>query len=255
LNILGIEATSRVNSVAVWGEEGLLAEVATRNYRNLSRRLPGMIRLVLSEANLEGYASLQGLAVSVGPGSFTGIRVGVSYARAVSQALGLPLIGVPTLQAAAAQAPTRIAPLIAALVPSRARQVYWQALRPGSGAPEPLSEPRNEEIEEALCALTQQHAAGHLCGEGADLHRELILQQLPPTWSLSAPSECVVRADTVAGLGRAALVEGAEGDWRTVLPLYLTASAAERKLAAGQLPLVAGAATKPTGHWSSGVLE
>ena len=232
MNILGIEATSRVNSVAVWGEEGLLAEVVTRNYRDLSRRLPGMIALVLNEANLAGYASLQGLAVSVGPGSFTGIRVGVSYARAVSQALRLPLIGIPTLRAAAAQAPARVAPLLAALIPSRARHVYWQTHKPEGGATVPLSEPRNEDIDEVLCALARQHAAGHLCGEGADLHRELILQQLPATWSLSASGQCAVRASTVAELGRAAIVAGAEGDWRIVLPLYLTASAAERKLAA-----------------------
>ena len=231
MTVLGLETTSRINSVAAWNDDGLLAEVVSRNYQDLSRRLPRLIEVVLEQANLEGHAGLEAVAVSVGPGSFTGIRVGVSYARALAQALELPLAGVQTLEAVAAQSASHPGQTVVALLPSRGSHVYWQAFRSEEGVAVPAGEPCHDEVELAVSRLAEQPGAVHLCGEGVDRHRDLLAPHLPAHWTLSAPAQGTPRAATVARLGRRALVGGAPGEWREVLPLYLVASAAERKLA------------------------
>jgi len=157
--------------------------------------------------------------------------VGVSYARAVAQGLGLPLTGVPALEATAAQSLGHTSGEIVALAPSRQSHVYWQAFRVEDAGLVPAMEPAHDDVQEVVRALADKGEAVHLCGEGADRYREVLVPHLPRGSTVAASSEGAPRASTVARLGRDALVNGARGDWAHVLPLYLTVSAAERKLA------------------------
>lgn len=95
--ILTIETTGPFGSVALVTEDGALRELVSKDEMNHLKDLLPMTERLLAEAGV-AKSSLSYIAVSQGPGSFTGIRIGVATARALGQALGLPVIGVPTLE-------------------------------------------------------------------------------------------------------------------------------------------------------------
>ena len=98
--VLGIETSSRHGGVAIIGEDRVLCEAVLSVEVTHSERLLPAVDRALDEARitLEG---LGGIAVSIGPGSFTGLRIGLSTAKGLAYATGLPLVGVPTLEAMA----------------------------------------------------------------------------------------------------------------------------------------------------------
>jgi tRNA threonylcarbamoyl adenosine modification protein YeaZ/ribosomal-protein-alanine acetyltransferase len=98
LSLLAIETTGPVCSAVLRLEDGrLFRRKGTEGLRHLTSLIP-MVEGVLAEAGLPAR-DLECIAVSAGPGSFTGIRIGVATARALAQTLGIPVIKVPTLEA------------------------------------------------------------------------------------------------------------------------------------------------------------
>ena len=98
--ILSIETSTSVCSVAVHNAGNLTCLKELNESGAHAEKLMGLIDLVLSEAGLS-YNGLDAIAVSEGPGSYTGLRIGVSTAKGLAFALGKPLIGINTLQAIA----------------------------------------------------------------------------------------------------------------------------------------------------------
>lgn len=95
--ILTMETTGPMASVAIINEEGTIWEkVGEKGYNHLTSLIP-MTKSLLEE-NYLVPKDISAVAASVGPGSFTGIRIGVSSARAFSQSMGIPCISIPTLQ-------------------------------------------------------------------------------------------------------------------------------------------------------------
>lgn len=97
MNILAIETTGAAASVAVINEKGQIFEEVCRETLNHLQFLMPMVEKVLEKSKLQ-INDLTAIAASEGPGSFTGIRIGVSSARALAQALKLECISVPTLK-------------------------------------------------------------------------------------------------------------------------------------------------------------
>lgn len=96
--ILALETTGPVGSCAIMQSDGQVTmEVSTEEMNHLKDLMP-MAQRLIDKLGLD-KKDMTAVAASVGPGSFTGIRIGVSTARAISQALGIPAIGVPTLDA------------------------------------------------------------------------------------------------------------------------------------------------------------
>lgn len=98
--VLGIESATPVAAVAVAGPQGVLAERMVFNRRTHSVNLLPMIKAVLEESGV-GRHGITGIAVSRGPGSFTGLRIGISAAKALARVMGVPVVGIPTLEALA----------------------------------------------------------------------------------------------------------------------------------------------------------
>lgn len=96
-DILAIETATDVCSVAVWIQGRLAAERETTIPRSHAEKLVPMMVNCLNEAGLDA-AALDAIAVSAGPGSYTGLRIGTSTAKGLAFATGVPLYGIPTLQ-------------------------------------------------------------------------------------------------------------------------------------------------------------
>lgn len=136
---------------------GLRSEVMLKGH---SERLGGLARDAVAEAG--GFDVVDWIGVTVGPGSFTGLRVGLAFAQGLGAALNRPVVGVSTLDALAASAS---APDIAALVDARRGQVYARIWRDGvaEGPPEALS------LEQAAERVSGLAAGAVLVGSGAVL--------------------------------------------------------------------------------------
>jgi tRNA threonylcarbamoyladenosine biosynthesis protein TsaB len=119
---LGIDSTGAACSAAIWHRGRVVARRFAAMERGQAEALMPMVAAVLEEAAL-AIASLDLIAVTVGPGAFTGVRIGIAAARGLSLASGVPALGVSSFVAAAAQAPMeerRGRPLLVALDSRRA---------------------------------------------------------------------------------------------------------------------------------------
>jgi universal bacterial protein YeaZ len=127
MNILAIETTGAAASVAIINErEEVFEETSEQKLNHLQNLMP-MVDQLLSKCGLL-IDDLSYIAVSEGPGSFTGIRIGVSSARALAQALGLKTISVPTLKSFAYHVPEEKG-IICPIFDARRGQVYGGAYR------------------------------------------------------------------------------------------------------------------------------
>ena len=114
MKILALDSATSACSAAVWADGRVMARRHAEMARGQSEALVPMVAEVMAEVGL-GFADLDLLAVTVGPGAFTGIRIGLAAARALALAAGLPLAGVSTLEAVAAAAPADGRPLLVVL--------------------------------------------------------------------------------------------------------------------------------------------
>ena len=228
MRVLGIETSGDVAGVAVVDEAGVLAELSFRHRMELSRYLVPHVREVLATAGLE-VGALEGIAVSVGPGSFTGLRIGVTAAKALAYARNLPLAGVHTLHAIAAEHPVPPAALVCALISASAADVYTAVYQWKDG----VLEPRAEEMLLPIGELTQRLRGTPLPAVVAGVagpHRAALVEALGERGILAEDSP--PRPGTVARLGRRRLLAGERDDAHTLAPRYLRASTPEVRLQA-----------------------
>ena len=216
--VLGIETATPLLSVAIVGPEGLRAERAAFGERLHSVRLFPFIEELLRDAGTH-LEDLNGIAVSQGPGSFTGLRLGVVTAKTLAQVCTLPVIGIPTLLALAAPLLSGGIPVCPVII-SRSDEVYAAAY--AAADPEatllvaPFAAPPAEAAQKfaSLAKLL-------LTGEGAWAFREVFTEILGER-ALFAPKVFnYPRATTVAFLGRQKLARGAAVTPFDLLPEYL----------------------------------
>ncbi|WP_375306508.1 tRNA (adenosine(37)-N6)-threonylcarbamoyltransferase complex dimerization subunit type 1 TsaB [Bradyrhizobium sp. A11] len=167
--ILAIDTALDACSVAVLDTEAaeLLAQEQLLMKRGHAEALMPMIARVMQSANVT-FTALDRIAVTVGPGSFTGLRVGISAARGLALAAARPAIGLTTLSAyaAAVVGQSKSAPVISA-IDARHDHVYFQIVA-GDGSQ--LVRPRIAAIDEAIAA--SQFGAPHLVGNAANILAE-----------------------------------------------------------------------------------
>ena len=102
--LLAIDTATRLMSLALHDGQDLLAEETWHTENNHTAELAPAIRLLFGRCGLR-YEDLTALAVSTGPGSFTGLRIGIALAKGIASARGLPLVGISTLDTLAAAQP------------------------------------------------------------------------------------------------------------------------------------------------------
>ena len=160
--VLGLDTCLASCSVAVLDGERVLASAREVMARGHQERLAPMARAVMAEAGL-AFGRLDRMAVTVGPGSFTGLRVGIAFAKGLALALDRPAVGIGTLEALAAEADGLVFPAIDA----RRGQLYLQAFEDGRAlmAPDALT----AEVAAARLAELAQGRSFTLVGSGAAL--------------------------------------------------------------------------------------
>jgi tRNA threonylcarbamoyladenosine biosynthesis protein TsaB len=161
--ILAIDTCLSACSVAVLDGARVLARKVEPMLRGHQERLAPLTAEAMAQADLT-FDSLQRVGVTVGPGSFTGLRVGLAFAKGLGAALGIPVVGVGVLEALAAPLAADPGTIFAVLEAKRG-QVYLQAFSGG----EPLMAPDGLAIETAVARLAELASSGPvtLIGTGA----------------------------------------------------------------------------------------
>jgi tRNA threonylcarbamoyladenosine biosynthesis protein TsaB len=127
--LLGIETATAVCGVAVVRDGAVLAEKSVEERYAHAEKLFGFLDDVLEVSGV-ALRHVEGLAVSIGPGSFTGLRIGLSVAKGLHVAAGIPVVAVPTLEALARHGEDEArkvgAEFLLAALDARRDEVYWQ---------------------------------------------------------------------------------------------------------------------------------
>lgn len=144
--VLALDTCLTACSVAVTDGERVLAAASEPMARGHQERLAPLAQQVMAQAGV-GFDRLERIGVTVGPGSFTGLRVGIAFAKGLAQALDIPLVGVGTLEALAAGEPG----LAFAVLDARRDQLYLQAFEAGR----PLMAPDVLPVEAAAARLVE----------------------------------------------------------------------------------------------------
>jgi tRNA threonylcarbamoyladenosine biosynthesis protein TsaB len=189
--VLGLDTCLSSCSVAVLDGERLVASAREVMARGHQERLAAMARDVMADAGL-AFDRLDRIAVTVGPGSFTGLRVGIAFAKGLVFALGKPAVGIGSLEALAAQARGLVFPAIDA----RRGQLYLQAFDDGAAlmAPDAVT----AEVAAARIAELSQGRPFTLVGSGAAL-----LADFAPTASVIDAEGADARDVARLAVGRA----------------------------------------------------
>ena len=189
--VLGLDTCLSSCSVAVLDGERVVAFAREVMARGHQERLAPMARDVMAKAGL-AFERLDRIAVTVGPGSFTGLRVGIAFAKGLSLALDKPAVGIGTLEALAAEGAGLVFPAIDA----RRGQLYLQAFEDGRAlmAPDALT----AEVAAARLAELSQGRTFTLVGSGAAL-----LEGFAPSATVIAAEGADARHVARLALGRA----------------------------------------------------
>lgn len=221
MKILALDTTGKTCSVAIAEDEQILVEHYVHDKMTHSQILLPMVDACLREAHLK-VGEIDVFGVTVGPGSFTGVRIGVLTAKALAHAKGKPIAAIDTLDALALQAgpyPSKICPMLDA----RRGQVYAAVYLGGKK----VIEDRAVAVEEMLKDLADEEAPLFL-GDGAVALCDVIRSYLPA--AVFAPSHLTWgRASACATLAYRAAQAGNLETYQTVKPFYLRESGAVRK--------------------------
>lgn len=230
--VLGLETATPACSVALVDDRGLVAESTLVAGPVHSERLMPMVEQLLEGAGVE-RREIGGLAVSRGPGSFTGLRIGIATAKALAYAWGRPLVGIPTLDALAFNAGP-VNAVIYPLLEARRGEVYTAAYRGGEGVPRRLGDYRLttvekllEELEKGQEGLDRPPEPVMFLGEAAEARLELLRAALGTRLLVPPRITAWPRAGSVAELGWRELRAGRGMDALPLRPIYLRPSEAE----------------------------
>ena len=169
MNLLAIDSSGLAATVALLSDDILVGEYTIHNKKTHSQTLLPMIHDMLTMADIP-VDSLDAVAVSAGPGSFTGLRIGASTAKGLAQALQIPVVSVPSLEGLAWNLAGNQA-YICPLMDARRQQVYYGIYDVSGEMPVALVEQAAAPIEEAL---SQVDRLGHpviFIGDGVPVFR------------------------------------------------------------------------------------
>jgi tRNA threonylcarbamoyladenosine biosynthesis protein TsaB len=232
---IGIDTATPVTSVAVGSEAGALASIAVRNDRAHAELLIPMVREALDRAGIGG-SELSGIAVGTGPGLFTGLRVGVSSAKALAQAWGLPMVAVPSLDVLAFGC-RHAGRLVCAAIDGRRGELFAATYRPAPGGEgvERAGEHRVVRPDDLARELADAGEPVLVCGEGALLHAET-LRGAGDSVELAGADHAAPSAEALLQIAVPRFARGEVAPPLEVTPIYLRRPDvdpnAERRLAA-----------------------
>ena len=222
--ILAIESSAKTASAAVWKDGGIAAELSVNNTLTHSQTLMPMIEQVLEMSGVQ-IENADAFACNAGPGSFTGVRIGVSTVKALAHGTNKPCIAVNTLDALANNIACR--GLVVPLMDARCGQVYTAVYNRGDKL-ELLGGYEAIKLEGFLEGLAMLQTDVVFTGDGTAAFEELIKQKLGGRAVIAPAHLLYARAASTAQLAAEKFDKGELLSYEQIAPFYLRAPQAER---------------------------
>jgi len=223
MKILAVDTSTGTGSVALLDGDRLKVEWSILSAQSHNRRLLKTIDHLIHQADWS-LEDIDAYAVTKGPGSFTGVRIGLTTMKTLAWTMSKPFVSIPSLDALAAQFPYASIP-ICILLDARKKETYCAVYQSDSMGR--LHELRPCEVIPPEKVMEFIRGPTIFCGDGWLLHREFFRQRLGD-WAVGAPAPFhVIRACFVGELARRKLVSGVTDDPLTSAPLYVRPSEAE----------------------------
>lgn len=224
--LLALETATRVASVALLRDSQVLGEELAGPGQTTAESLLPSLEALLARCGL-ALGSIDAFAVSVGPGSFTGLRVGIATVKGLTFGTGHRVAPVPTLAALARTASNPSGPVVA-MLDARRGEVYAAATAAPGGGPSP-PEILAEGVYSREDLVRKLPPACVLVGEGALVCGEWLRERLGSGVKLQLPPATDARARHVGFLGAAMMAAGKGIDSADLVPRYLRRAEAEVK--------------------------
>ncbi|MEB3330286.1 MAG: tRNA (adenosine(37)-N6)-threonylcarbamoyltransferase complex dimerization subunit type 1 TsaB [Candidatus Sericytochromatia bacterium] len=217
--LLAINTATPHLSVALMDGERLVAELGRDVGNGHSEALFVLVEALFAWTGCRREA-LEAVGVAIGPGGFTGVRTGLAFAKTAAQVLGIPVYGVETLPALAAQLPA--AERVCALLDARRGLVFAGLYAPAAEGPRVLVPPALHPFEAWCAQLAARDDTADLwwLGEGASRHRAAITGARPG-WRVPPEAQLAAGAVGVGLLAARRLAAGEPSDGEALAPLYL----------------------------------
>jgi tRNA threonylcarbamoyladenosine biosynthesis protein TsaB len=196
MKILAVDTATESCSVALVEDEALRAETTVVSRQTHSRHLMEIIQRALDMAGWS-LGDLDGFVSARGPGSFTGLRIGISTVKGLCTALGKPLAGISNLEGLARQAPVRDG-AVCAWIDARRNEVFCCRYWCEYGI---LRKTTPEDALPPAAALSAMEDACLFIGNGSTLYRQAIQEALGDKARFAPPGTNVLRASTLAFMG------------------------------------------------------
>ena len=227
MKILAIETSTYSGSIAVVSDEIILGEYYFNIGPAHTEKLVPSINWLLGELNLE-KTDLTGVAVSLGPGSFTSLRVGISTAKGICYSLGIPLVGVSSLKVLAMNLPFA-ASNICPVIDARRGEVFTAIFRSNNGEIERLTEDMVISPEKLVDIIKDNTI---FIGDGALLYKDFLEDNLSDGIMFSPVNLNAPKASNVALAEIGKFKEGLDSEYMhnqvmNMAPQYLRKSEAE----------------------------
>jgi tRNA threonylcarbamoyladenosine biosynthesis protein TsaB len=228
MRALALETSGRIGSVAAVIDGAVVAEEEfAHGLQNAAQILPIIDRL--TRARSWTPRDVDELYVSIGPGSFTGLRIAVTLAKTMAMATGVKLVAVPTVRVLVENAPTDAQHVIIVLDAKR-EQIFTARF---ARVADEWVEREPAKLDSLTAMLKRSPRPVHLIGEGIPYHEKFI-----PRDDLSVvvvpPEAARARASVVATIGHAMARRGEFADPQRLTPIYIRRPEAEEKWEAGR---------------------
>jgi tRNA threonylcarbamoyladenosine biosynthesis protein TsaB len=213
--LLALDTSTRTIGIALYDSAGVISEMVWHSPNYHTMQLAPAVAEMLARSG-KPVSALQALAVALGPGSFTGLRIGLALAKGLCLAHRLPLVGIPTLETLAAAQPVEAIPLAAVLYAGRGKlavgwfNAYHGAWR-AAGNIEVLSA---EALSERIQSPTR------VCGELNEAERRLLARKRKSVL-LASPAQSLRRPSFLAELAWKRWQAGQADNPETLAPIYL----------------------------------
>ena len=228
--ILGIDSAGHTASVALYADGVVLSEYSSNIGLTHSQTLLPMVAEIFSRTG-HTVDELDAIAVSAGPGSFTGLRIGAATAKGLALGYGIPLLEVSTLEGLAMNVRDMAEVYVHPIMDARRSQVYTATFLDGQliGEEEAIS------IEDLVTKINQMPGKHFFLGDAVPVYRSCLETQLSVPYRFAGPGSLLQRASSVAMLGAEQLTLGKSVSGKDFHLSYIRKPQAEREREAAGL--------------------
>lgn len=226
--ILGIETSTEFASISLVKDGKIISEYKFIAYKKLLEELFPSIEMLLRESNFK-ISDLEGIGVSAGPGSFTGVRIGLITAKTLSQSLSIPLVGFSTLRIISLNFLENNF-ILSPVIDAKMEEVYTAFFKNNKR----ISKDMLMEINSYLKKIKKFKSKIIFTGDGLKIYKSLIKKELKMRALFLPESFWYPSSSNIALMAENKIVRGETNSYLEINPVYLKSSQAERRYGRGK---------------------